>query len=103
MVPCYTCTREKCVKTCARCKKIYKYHLVSELLSQNETTLLDRVYLSENNRNKAGRPRTVITDPLLIETVNNLYAQLHSYRKVASQLGLKKHQVQTIILTSRHT
>lgn len=103
MLPCYACTRQKCVKTCARCKQIYKYNLVLELLSYDHDDLHDKIYLRESTRNKTGRPRTTISDPKIIDSVNVLYNQLHSYRKVASQLGLKKHQVQTIVLSSRNT
>lgn len=78
---------EKSVKTCGRCRKIYKYNLVEALLKN------DRVYLSEKTRNKNGRPSTKITDPLIIRQVQNEYANLKSYRLVANKLNLKVHQV----------
>lgn len=47
---CFTCAKVKDLKTCARCREVLKIDLVEIVLG------LDPIYLSENNRNKSGRP-----------------------------------------------
>lgn len=93
MLHCYKCTRPKSIKSCGRCRKVLKFQMVKILLNQ------DPIYLSEQTRNKHGRPSTSITSKKKIKQIIESYQELHSYRKVAAKLNLKKHQVASVITT----
>jgi hypothetical protein len=70
---------------CAKCRDILKYELVRKVLE------LDRVYLSESNRNKNGRKKKI--DAGLAYEIKFLYEQNpkeNSYSKLAERYGVSK-------------
>lgn len=75
---------------CGRCREVLKHELVNAVLE------LDRVYLSESNRNKKGRPSKT-TDLEVRYKVAKRYKELKSYRKVALEFDMSKGSVAKII------
>jgi hypothetical protein len=77
---------------CAGCRDILKYELVRKVLE------LDRVYLSESNRNKKGRKKKI--DAGIAHEIKWLYAnnpQKNSYGKLAKRYNVSKGTIYNII------
>lgn len=94
---CYDCadiigvTYQKAVRICGRCRKVVKYDLVRQVLA------MDRIYLSEHNRNKSGRP-SKIKDHNLRYKVAKLRKEGKSYREIGEICSISKDSARKIVL-----
>lgn len=90
MLQCYDCPDVPGVRECGRCRHVLKYDLVRMVLD------MDRVYLTELNRNKNGRPSKT-DDPYISHLVFKRYNELKSYRKVGQEFSMSKDTVRKIV------
>lgn len=77
---------------CATCRDVLKYELVKKYLE------LDRVYLSEANRNKTGRKKKI--DAGLAFEIKFFYdknPKENSYSKLAKKYGVSKGTIANVL------
>jgi len=98
---CFKCyapnLKEKEFKTaCSKCRDFLKYELVRKILT------LDKVYLSEANRNKKGRKKILgaaVECEIKRRYENN--PKENSYGKLAKKYGVSKTTISNIINSKR--
>lgn len=114
---CFSCQKEICKETCMKCREVLKYEIVQCLLGmdfemtthvenqknlglQTTITVSDKkiIYLSEDNRNKSGRP---IKFKLDLNEVLQKYAEFGSYSKVAKLYGCSSTYIRNLINTKK--
>ncbi|MCL2410320.1 MAG: hypothetical protein FWC97_01630 [Treponema sp.] len=89
---------EKIMSACRVCRKVSKAELMNELMRLNEQINNEKVYLSESNRNKNGRPPTLTKDDK--EKIRADYLadpKKNSYSKLAYKYGVSKGTISNAI------
>ena len=86
------------VTECGRCTDITKAELMLEVLKLNTRIPPDKVYLSESNRHKEGRPHKLDSkqEAAIIDAYEN-NPKDNSYSKLAKQYGVDKKTIGNII------
>jgi Mor family transcriptional regulator len=87
---CHSCTKPKSLQTCGACREVKKIDLVNAVLG------LDRVYLSERTRNKAGR-RPVLTTQQEKEIRTDNFFFGTSIRKLARQYHVSPSTIHKVV------
>ena len=79
---CTTCDKEPELETCARCREVLKVDLAKIVRG------MERIYLSESNRNKKGRPIKITNK----QTLFNI-KQACKFGSVSKKVLAKKYRV----------
>ncbi|MCL2411543.1 MAG: hypothetical protein FWC97_07865 [Treponema sp.] len=89
---------EKIISARGVCRKVSKAELMSEIMRLREQINNEKVYLSESNRNKNGRPLALAKDDK--EKIRADYLddpKKNSYAKLAYKYGVSKGTISNVI------
>ncbi|MCL2410452.1 MAG: hypothetical protein FWC97_02300 [Treponema sp.] len=89
---------EKIISACGVCRKVSKAELMNEIMRLNEQVNNEKVYLSESNRNKSGRPPTLTKeDKEKIRADYSADPKKNSYSKLAYKYAVSKGTISNVI------